>query len=239
MARLSGAKPRSASRATSRAESPRAADDAITTILADDHTLVREGMRCLLEGEPDIRVVGEADDGHRAIALAAKLRPHVILMDIGMPRLNGIDAIRQVSTASPGTRVIILSAHADPEYVERARAYGASGYVLKHSSLGELSGAIRVVRTGGPFVRPARESVAGPGVQPARTLTSREAQILQFVAEGSGNKQAARILGISIKTVEKHRQSLMTKLGIHDVAGLTRYAISIGVIEGREAPPAP
>ncbi len=196
-------------------------------------------MRCLLESEPDIRVVGEADDGHSAIVLAAELRPDVVLMDIGMPRLNGIDATRQLRTASPATRVIILSAHADPEYIDRARGFGASGYVLKHSSLAELSGAIRTVRAGGPFVRPQNDSTAPEGVSRAQTLTPREAQVLQFVAEGSGNKQAARILGISIKTVEKHRQSLMAKLGIHDVAGLTRYAISIGVIGGREPPPAP
>ena len=218
----------------------------IATMLVDDHTLVREGMRALLEDEADIEIVGDAKDGRQAVELALRLRPDVIVMDIAMPMLNGIEATRQILAALPTVRVLILSAHSDEEYVERVIELGAAGFVLKQSSLEALAGAIRMVHAGKTYISPsvsrrrhrraslttrARIATAVPG---RVHLSSRETEVLQLVAEGKANKQTASELGISIKTVEKHRQSLMTKLDIHDVAGLTRYAIEIGAIEGRD-----
>lgn len=222
-----------------------AAAPKITTLLVDDHRLIRQGVRVLLEAEKDIAVVGEAEDGRQAVELVAKLHPDVVVMDIAMPLLNGLEATRQILSASPGTRVLILSAHSDQEYVERVTDLGAAGYVLKQSSLEDLATAIRTAQSGKTFVSPSipwgdrprvhakSQSSQGSAAVPAR-LTSREAEVLQLVAEGKANKQTAAYLHISIKTVEKHRQSLMTKLDIHDVAGLTRFAIAIGTIEGRD-----
>jgi DNA-binding NarL/FixJ family response regulator len=218
----------------------------ISTLLVDDHTLIRQGVRVLLEAEDDIAVVGEAQDGRQAVAMAARLRPDVVVMDIAMPLLNGIEATRQILEAAPATRVLILSAHSDEEYVERITELGAAGYVLKQSSLEDLAAAIRTAHAGGVYVspsitrrRPGRVGSTPAAHGPQRTpgpkkLTSREAEVLQLIAEGKANKQTAAALHISIKTVEKHRTSLMTKLDIHDVAGLTRYAIAIGSIEGRD-----
>jgi DNA-binding NarL/FixJ family response regulator len=218
----------------------------ISILLADDHTLIRQGVRVLLEAEDDLVVVGEAQDGRQAVGMVEELHPDVVVMDIAMPLLNGIEATRQILDAVPGTRVLLLSAHSDDEYVERVMGLGAAGYVLKQSSLEDLAAAIRTARAGRSYVSPSisrrlRRGVRGPaGVRsdpPATTpmqLTSREAEVLQLIAEGKANKQTAAELRISIKTVEKHRQRLMTKLDIHDVAGLTRYAIAIGSIEGRD-----
>ena len=206
--------------------------------------VVREGLRKLLEAEEDLEVVGEAQTGRQAVQLVAKLRPAVVVMDIAMPLLNGIEATRQIIAALPRTRVLVLSAHSDEEYVDRVTALGAAGYVLKQSSLHDLATAIRAAQAGRIYVspsivrRPRRKSgrrPGGPGTPalPAR-LSSREAEVLQLVAEGKANKQTAAELGISIKTVEKHRNGLMQKLDIHDVAGLVRYAIAVGIIEGRD-----
>jgi DNA-binding NarL/FixJ family response regulator len=236
-----------AARPTTRPRGPRAASASpkISVLLVDDHALIRQGVRVLLEAEPDIAVVGEAPDGRRAVAMAGKLHPDVVVMDIAMPMLNGIEATRQILGAAPATRVLILSAHSDEEYVERVTEIGAAGYVLKQSTLADLATAIRTASAGKVYVSPsiAQRRSDGVGATPAarsdsaapvsKRLTSREAEVLQLVAEGKANKQTAAELGISIKTVEKHRQSLMTKLDIHDVAGLTRHAIAIGSIEGR------
>ncbi len=217
----------------------------ITVLLVDDHALLRQGVRVLLEAEDDLLVVGEASEGRQAVVLAAALRPDVVVMDIAMPQLNGLEAARQILTAAPTTKLLILSAHGDDEYVDRALALGVAGYVLKQSSLEDLATAIRAARAGerwfsaGVARRPAgrgggpKEAGGGTAPLPRARLTSREAELLQLVAEGKSNKQVAAALGISIKTVEKHRQSLMSKLDLHDVAGLTRYAIEIGSIEGR------
>jgi DNA-binding NarL/FixJ family response regulator len=175
--------------------------------------------------------------------MALALRPDVVVMDIAMPLLNGIEATRQILAALPKTRVLVLSAHSDEEYVDRVTALGAAGYVLKQSSLVELASAIRTARAGKIYVSPkihwsSRRRTGGlPGVgggspMPTR-LSAREAEVLQLIAEGKANKQTAALLGISIKTVEKHRNGLMQKLDIHDVAGLVRYAIAVGIIEGR------
>ncbi|MBE0539793.1 MAG: response regulator transcription factor [Verrucomicrobia bacterium] len=214
----------------------------ITVLLAEDHQIVREGFRALLKHESDIEVVGEAETGRQAVALVKKLRPAVVVMDIAMPLLNGLEATRQIRKAVPDTRVLILSAHSDDAYVQQAAELGAAGFLLKQTSSHDLATAIREVQKGNTFFSPAlakrlhgrvRKSVdrAGNVSQKSNQLSSRETEVLQLIAEGKPNKQVAAELGVSFKTVDKHRQHLMAKLNIHDIAGLTRYAISQGIIE--------
>ena len=214
----------------------------ITVLLAEDHTIVREGFRKMLELEDDIEVVGEAQDGRQAVAMVKKLRPAVVLMDIAMPRLNGLEATRQVLKAVPSTKVLILSAHSDDAYVKEATVSGAVGFLLKQTSAHSVCEAIREVQKGNTFFSPAigkrvqerdRKSPDRRGLLKARhnDLSSREREVLQLIAEGKSNKETAAGLGISIKTVEKHRGNLIAKLSIHDTAGLTRYAIGAGIIE--------
>jgi len=214
----------------------------ITVLLAEDHEIVREGLRKLLEAESDIEVVGEAETGRQAVALTRKLRPAVVVMDIAMPLLNGLEATRQIREALPNTRVLILSAHSDEAYVEQVIALGAAGYLIKQTSSHFLSEAIRAVHNGETFFSPSiakqlhnhyQKAAGRVGLEKKKgdLLTAREAEVLQLIAEGQANKQVATELGLSVKTVEKHRQRLMEKLNIHDTAGLTRYAISAGIIE--------
>jgi DNA-binding NarL/FixJ family response regulator len=214
----------------------------ITVLLAEDHTIVREGFRRMLELEPDLKVIGEAQDGRQAVALARKLRPDVVVMDIAMPLLNGLEATRQVLKDFPATKVLMLSAHSDDAYVQNATASGARGFLLKQTSAHEVCRAIREIQQGKTFFSPTvsrrldrlhLHKSGLPGKSRAKTtpLTSREMEVLQLVAEGRANKETAAELGIGIKTVEKHREHLMAKLDIHDTAGLTRYAISAGIIE--------
>lgn len=215
----------------------------ITVLLADDHTVVRQGLRVLLEAESDIEVIGEAETGRQAVELTRKLLPAVVVMDIAMPLLNGLEATRQILKALPATKILILSAHGDDAYVEQVTELGAAGYLIKQNSALVLSKAIREAHKGNTFFSPSisrrlrdrRQSsfrgAAGRSKKKADGLTSREVEILQLIAEGKANKQTAAELGISIKTVEKHRQRLMSKLDIHDTAGLTRYAIAAGIIE--------
>lgn len=214
----------------------------ITVLLAEDHTIVREGLLALLKLESDIAVVGEAADGRHAVELARKLQPTVAVVDIAMPLLNGFEATRQIRQVSPATRILILSAHSDDEYVAKMTETGASGYLVKQNSGQILVHAIREIASGRAYystsiskrlrsaAQRSREN-GTPRTKSERILTSREAEVLQLVAEGAANKQIASDLGISIKTVEKHRQQLMDKLNIHDTAGLTRHAIATGVIE--------
>jgi two-component system, NarL family, nitrate/nitrite response regulator NarL len=214
----------------------------ITVLLAEDHTIVREGFRKMLELEGGLEVVGEAQDGREAVALAKKLRPAVVLMDIAMPRLNGLEATRQVLKALPATKVLILSAHSDDAYVKNATESGAVGFLLKQTSSHVVCEAIREVQKGKTFfspsisrrqerIHPLSPDRAGGFTKKAVPLTSREMEVLQLIAEGKANKESAAELGIGIKTVEKHREHLMQKLDIHDTAGLTRYAIGAGIIE--------
>jgi DNA-binding NarL/FixJ family response regulator len=214
----------------------------ITVLLAEDHTIVREGFRKMLELEKDLQVVGEAQDGRQAVALAKKLRPAVVLMDIAMPLLNGLEATRQVLKALPATKVVILSAHSDDAYVKNATESGAAGFLLKQTSSHDVCWAIREVQKGKTFFSPSisrrldrlnPQSPDRKGRLNKKTarLTSREMEVLQLIAEGKANKETAAELGISIKTVEKHREKAMHKLDLHDTAGLTRYAISAGIIE--------
>jgi DNA-binding NarL/FixJ family response regulator len=212
----------------------------ITVLLAEDHMVVRQGLRKLLEAEDDLEVVGEAETGRQAVEMTRKLRPAVVVMDIAMPLLNGLEASRQILKQGLGTKVLILSAHSDDAYVEKALEFGAKGFLLKQTSAHVLSRAIREVQRGNVFFTPSiakrmaesQPLVASRSVKKkVAQLSSREVEALQLIAEGKANKQIAAELGISIKTVEKHRQRLMQKLGIHDTAGLTRYAIAAGIIE--------
>lgn len=215
----------------------------IGVLLAEDHEIVREGLRKLLDAESDLEVVGEeAGTGCQAVDMTLKLRPDVIVMDIAMPHLNGLEATRQIRQAVPDARVLILSAHSDEAYVKKVIELGAAGYLIKQTSFRFLSEAIRAVHQGKTFFSPSiAKSIShlhgtaidrrGRAKAADRHLSSREMEVLQRVAEGGANKQIAADLGISIKTVEKHRDNLMRKLDIHDTAGITRYAIAAGIIE--------
>ena len=214
----------------------------ITVLLAEDHPIVRVGFRGLLKHERDIQVVGQAATGREAVQLTRKLRPAVVVMDIAMPLLNGLEATRQILKDFPDTKVLILSAHSDNAYVDQAVRLGAAGFLLKQTCSEDLATAIREVQKGSTFFsdsiskrfhsRDAAAVARGERFkQRNNRLSSREAEVLQLIAEGKANKQVAAELGVSFKTVDKHRQHLMAKLDIHDVSGLTRYAIHAGIIE--------
>ena len=210
----------------------------IRVLLADDHTLVRVGFRRLLEGIPGIQVVGEASDGREALPMIETKRPDMVLMDIGMPGLNGLEATARVTHDLPGIRVIILSMHSDKEYVLRALRAGASGYLLKDADINQLEMAIKAVAAGETFLSPSisrhviSDYVQRVGAEPSPRdeLTPRQREILQLIAEGRSKQDIAQTLGVSVKTVETHRDQMMERLGIHDVAGLVRYAIRAGII---------
>jgi DNA-binding NarL/FixJ family response regulator len=210
----------------------------IRVLLADDHALVRAGFRALLQSLPDMEVVAEAGDGREALRLITLHQPDVVLMDIGMPGLNGLEAAAQALDALPQIRVIILSMHAHEEYVLRALRSGAVGYLLKDAGITELELAVRAVMRGEMYLSPAvskhviAEYVQRVGSQPNsfEQLTPRQREILQLIAEGQTTKEIARILNLSVKTVETYRTQLMERLDIHDIAGLVRYAIRVGLI---------
>jgi DNA-binding NarL/FixJ family response regulator len=215
----------------------------ITVLLAEDHEVVREGLRNLLDAESDFEVVGEAGTGRQAVNMVRELHPDVVVMDIAMPQLNGLEATSQIRRAVPDARVLILSAHSDEAYVEKVIELGAAGYLIKQTSFRFLSEAIRAVHQGKTFFSPSVAKAIRHRYETAMDrrgraagathvhLSPREMEVLQRIAEGGANKQIAAELGISIKTVEKHRDHLMRKLDIHDTAGLTRYAIAAGIIE--------
>jgi len=214
----------------------------VTVLLAEDHQIVREGFRSLLKHERDIEVVGEAETGRQAVHLTRKLRPDVVVMDIAMPLLNGLEATRQIRKDFPDTKVVILSAHSDDAYVDQMTELGAAGCLLKQPSSHVLAAAIREVTKGNTFFSLAiAKRIHGRGQKPpgrkgrikkkTNRLSSREVEVLQLIAEGQPNKQVAAELGVSFKTIDKHRQHLMAKLNIHDIAGLTRFAIAQGIIE--------
>jgi DNA-binding NarL/FixJ family response regulator len=207
-------------------------------VLADDHALVRAGLRMLIEAIPDTVVLGEASDGHEAIALVEKHQPHLVLMDIGMPGLNGLEATARISKQWPEIRVMMLSMHQDDQYVRQALKVGASGYLLKDSASAELALAVRAVLRGESYLSPAAsKSVLTDYVQRLRSdgssevrLTPRQREILQLIAEGCSTKEVARRLDLAVKTVETHRALLMKQLDVHEVAGLVRYAMRAGIV---------
>ena len=212
----------------------------ITVVLADDHTLLRAGVRALLQRVEGVDVVGEADNGRDALAVVVEHRPDVLISDIAMPELNGLELTSEVVAASPATRVVILSMHSSEEYVCQALRAGASGYLLKDSSTAELEIALRAVAAGETYLSPRvskvviadylRRTREGPTELDA--LTPRQREILRLIAEGHSTKSIARTLAISTKTVETHRMHLMNRLGIHDIANLVRFAIRVGLIPG-------
>jgi len=204
-------------------------------LIADDHLIVRQGVRALLERE-GMRVVGEARDGHTAVRMARELRPDIAVLDLGMPSLNGIDAAREIMHDLPGTKTILLTMHEEDQYILEALRIGVHGYVLKRQAVADLVQAIRDVNRGTIYLSPGIsravvDSYRSKVEQPPEPLTLREREILQLVAEGHSTKQAAEILGISVKTAESHRSRLMGKLDIHETAGLVRYAIRRGLIQ--------
>ncbi len=211
----------------------------IKVLIAEDHDVVREGLKILISSDPDIEIMGEASTGLAAVRLAKKLQPDVVLMDISMPHGNGVEASRSIKRYVPNARVLILSAYQDEETIQEVLAAGAAGYLTKHSAANELLTAIRQVGEGNAYYSPRiagkvnRSAAQRPGgdSSPTRTrLTPREREVLLLIARGLPNKQIAFNLGLSIKTIEKHRQAAMDKLGIHDIAGLTRYAMSKGIL---------
>jgi DNA-binding NarL/FixJ family response regulator len=212
----------------------------IRVIVADDHHLVRQGIRALLEKADDIEVVGEAADGQEAVELVKRLAPDVLVMDIAMPRLNGNQAVGRVRTLGAATQVVMLSMYSDETLVRQALRNGAKGYLLKRSVTEELLLAIRAASRGEIYLSPAISGsiVAGfltlhtdtDASSPFERLTPREREVLQLISEGHTNSAIAQVLRISVKTVEKHRANLMSKLNVHDLAGLIRVAIKHGLI---------
>lgn len=214
--------------------------ETIRILLADDHTILRDGIRNLLDEEADMEVVGEAEDGREAVRLACELKPAVVVMDVAMPLLNGVEATRQIKRDCPECQVLMLTMHDDEEYIRQVLAAGALGYVLKYAAASELFGAIRAVNRGEAVLSPAitrlviEDFLRWANVQPNYTpngLTPREREVLQLVAEGYTNKEISQILSVSIKTVQAHRSNLMQKLDLHDRGELIKYAIQKKIIE--------
>ena len=212
----------------------------IRLVVADDHKLVRTGMRVLLESIPDLLVVGEAADGLEALRLIEEHRPDCVLMDLAMPGLGGVEAVRRSTIRFPAIPILVVSMHADEAYVHQALAAGAAGYLLKDSDKNELEVAVRTVCGGDTYLTPAisktvvaalaKASPASATRSPLEILTSRQREVLCMVAEGNSTKQVAARLGLSVKTVEAHRGAIMERLDIHDLAGLVRYAIRAGLV---------
>jgi two-component system response regulator NreC len=214
--------------------------DKIRVLLADDHTILRDGIRSLLEDEPDMVVIGEAEDGRMAVRMASQLEPDVILMDIAMPLLNGLEATRQIKQCCPNVKVLILSMYENEEYIRQVLASGAMGYILKDAAARDLLGAIRAVQNGEAVLSPAITRLVIEDylrwgdlntTQVSDGLSQREREVLQLIAEGYTNKQIAEILSISIKTVQTHRANIMSKLDLHDRGELIKYAIQKKIIE--------
>ncbi len=219
----------------------------ITVVLVDDHAVVRQGLCAILNKDSRFKVAGQAQNGREAVQLVRTLQPDVVLMDLGMATLNGVEATRQILAENPTVKVLILSAYSGRDNVERMIAAGVAGYIDKESSADILTQAVYAVAHGRKYfsavvAKQLHQATEGPGSRGKvkkpnlAALSQREAEVLQLVAEGTTSKEIAVELGISIKTVEKHRQGLMQRLNIHEIAGLTRYALAAGVIEGKVIP---
>ncbi|HOF05369.1 MAG TPA: response regulator transcription factor [Syntrophales bacterium] len=213
-------------------------------VIAEDHTILREGLKSLLSASPDLAIVGEAADGREAIRRCLELKPDLLLLDLSMPRLNGIEAIGEVKRRVPATKILVLTVHKTEEYVLASLRAGAAGYVLKDATHQELLAAIRTVLAGKRYLSPdiAAHVIDGyllgrkheAPVTPWERLTPREREVLKLVAEGGRNREIADFLCISLKTVEKHRDSLMKKLDLHSAAALTAYAIARGLVDDQQ-----
>jgi DNA-binding NarL/FixJ family response regulator len=212
----------------------------VRILLADDHTILRDGIRALLEDEPDMVVIGEAEDGRTAVKLACQLKPDVVLMDIAMPLLNGLEATRQIKRECPQVNVLILTMHENEEYIRQVLASGAMGYILKDAAARELLAAIHAVQRGEAVLSPAITRLVIENYlrwgdlqkeDNPHGLSPREREVLQLIAEGYSTRQIAEILCISIKTVQAHRNNLMSKLDLHDRADLIKYAIQRKIID--------
>ena len=209
-------------------------------VIAEDHTILREGLRALLASDPEFDVVGEAEDGLDAIKSVKSLIPDVVIMDLSMPKMNGVAAIKEIKRVTPTTKIVVLTVHKNEEYILAAFQAGSDGYVLKYAGHEELVSAIRTVLKGQPYLSPAVSAVVleayldgqkGLSSQsPFRMLTNRETEVLKLIAEGYKNRQIADLLGISVKTVERHRANLMKKLDLHSGASLTAFALENGLI---------
>jgi RNA polymerase sigma factor (sigma-70 family) len=209
-------------------------------LIADDHGIVRQGLRALLEKSPEISVVGEASDGREAVRLAAELRPNIVVMDIAMPLLNGVDATSQILGRDPDVKIIILSMHSDESYILRALSAGAKGYLLKDSAEGDILPAVETVAKGRPYFSPVIAStLLDEYLQTMKKnkvrdsfdlLTDREKEVLQLLAEGKSNKEVAALLNLSPYTIESHRTSLMQKLNLHNTAEIVLYAVRKNII---------
>jgi len=209
-------------------------------VIAEDHTILREGLRALIAADPDFEVVGEAGDGYEAVRSAERLNPHLVLMDLSMPRMNGMDAIREIRRRAPETKIVVLTVHKTEEYILATLKAGADGYVLKDATREELLMAVRNVISGKRYISPGISEKVIEGYLDGRkdikprtsweTLTHREREILKLIAEGHRNREIADYLCISVKTVEKHRANLMEKLDLHNVQALTTFAIEKGLV---------
>ena len=215
-------------------------------LVVDDHAIVRQGLRAILDTEPDIEVVGEAADGREAVRKTMALRPDVVIMDVSMPRMNGLEATARIAKEIPEVKIVALTMHSSEEYVYSLLKAGARGYLLKESVSSDLIEAIHAVKAGGTYLHPAISTKVVDGYlkKPHAksrqgmmdVLTPREREILQLIAEGHTNKEIAGLLVLSVKTIENHRTRIMDKLEIHNVAGLTRYAISHGIATASPRP---
>jgi DNA-binding NarL/FixJ family response regulator len=208
-------------------------------VIAEDHTILREGLRALLASDPEFDVVGEAEDGLDAIKSVKSLTPDVVIMDLSMPKMNGVAAIKEIKRVTPNTKIVVLTVHKNEEYILAAFQAGSDGYVLKYAGHEELVSAIRTVLKGQPYLSPAVSAVVLEAYldgqkglssrSPFRMLTNRETEVLKLIAEGYRNRQIADLLGISVKTVERHRANLMKKLDLHSGAALTAFAFENGL----------
>ena len=215
-------------------------EEGVKILVVDDHTIVRQGLKALLEAQPGFRVVGEADNGREAVKKAQELSPDVVIMDIAMPILNGLEATRQIKRVLPEVKVLALTMYNDEEYVFQILKSGASGYLIKETAASELINAIRSISMGNPFFSPTisrkimesylREDAEKKPKGESDKLTNREKEVLQLIAEGYTNNEIGNLMNISVKTVETHRAHIMSKLDIHDVAGLIKYAIKKGLV---------
>jgi two-component system, NarL family, response regulator NreC len=211
----------------------------IRILLAEDHTVVRQGLRRILEGDPQVEIVGEVGDGRAALEVAQREHPALAVLDISLPGLNGIEVTRQLAKVAPTTRVLILSMHADPAYIRQSLKAGAKGYLLKDADDQDLIKAVNAVSNGGSYFSPAvskllLDGYLHDGTEPPdelQVLSDREREVLQLIAEGKSNKEAAQLLNVAVSTIESHRKHIMEKLNLHNTAEMVRFAVRTGVVQ--------